>query len=216
MAGENNQIKKQYRGCSRLYYALRTVAADGTITRGTPKLVAKCKTVNANSEQSKEKVFADNHAQYSNKSGIAAVRTFDTFPIPFPVLAELFDDTVLEVADTIAYGENPDAEDVEVSIGYALHDGDPDKPCELVWVDRAVAQKRPDTVANTITETDTASEGQQIAFDIFTPEKAWTSTGKKNPSICVPVTDSIDVDTWFAQVVTWDNVNELFPKANAS
>lgn len=216
MAGENTALKKQYRGCSRLYYALRTKAADGTITRGAPKLLAICKAVNANSEQSKEKVFGDNHAQYSNKSGIAAVRTFDTFPIPFAVLADLFDDTVLEVADTIAYGENPDAEDVEVCIGYALHDGDPDNPCELVWVDRASAQKRPDVVSNTITESDTASEGQQIAFDIFTPEKAWEKTGKKNPSICVSVTDSIDVDKWFAQVVTWDNVNELFPTAAAT
>lgn len=211
MAGENTAIKKQYRGCSRLYFAKRTVAVDGTVTYDTPKLIAKCKAVNANSEQSREKVFADNHAQYSNKSGIAAVRTFDTLPIPFNVLAELFDDTVLKVADTQAYGENPDAEDVEVAIGYALHDGDPDEPCELVWAFRTVAQKRPDVVSNTIIEGDTASEGQQIAFDILTPEKAWTATGKKNPSISVPVTANIDVDAWFAQVVTWDNVTELFP-----
>ena len=203
-------MKKQYRGCSRLYYALRTVGADGTITRGTPKQLAICKTVSATSEQTKEKVFGDNHAQYTSASGISSVRTFDTFPIPLEVLAELFDDTIVKVADTVAYGINPDAEEVEVSIGYALHDGEPDKPCELVWVDRATAKKRPDTTANTITDTDTASEGQQIAFDILTPEKAWESTGKKNPSICVPVTDAIDVDKWFAQVVTWDNVATLF------
>lgn len=211
MAGENTAIKKQYRGCSRLYFSKRTVATDGAVTYAPPKLIAKCKAVNANSEQSREKVFADNHAQYSNKSGIAAVRTFDTLPIPFDVLAELFDDTILDVADTQAYGENPDAEDVEVAIGYALHDGDPDAPCELVWAFRTVAQRRPDIVSNTITEGDTASEGQQIAFDILTPEKAWTATGKKNPSISIPVTSNIDVDKWFAQVVTWDNVNELFP-----
>ena len=216
MAGENTTLKKQYRGCSRLYYALRTIAADGTITYGTPKMLAKVKAVNANSEQTREKVFADNHAQYSNKSGVAAVRTFDVLPIPFAVLAELFGDTVLEVEDTIAYGENPDAEDVEVAIGYALHDGDPDDPCELVWAFRTTAQKRPDTVSNTITDTDTASEGQQIAFDILTPEKAWTATKKKNPSICVPVTAKIDVDKWFAQVVTWDNVNTLFAAASTT
>lgn len=204
-------MKKQYRGCSRLYYALRTVGEDGTITRGVPKQLAPCKTVSATAEQSKEKVFADNKAQYTSASGVAAVRTFDTFPIPVEVLAELFDDTIVKVADTVAYGENPDAEEVEVSIGYALHDGNPDKPCELVWVDRATAQKRPDTTANTITETDTASEGQQIAFDILTPEKAWEATGKKNPSIKLTVTDAIDVDAWFEQVVTWDNVAELFP-----
>lgn len=216
MAGENTKIKKQYRGCSRLYFAKRTVAADGKVTYAVPKLLAKCKTVNATSEQSREKVFADNHAQYSNKSGITAVRTFDTLPIPFDVLAELFDDTILEVADTIAYGENPDAEDVEVAIGYALHDGDPDDPCELVWAFRTTAQKRPDVVSNTITEGDTASEGQQIAFDILTPEKAWEKTKKKNPFIWIPVTPNIDVDKWFAQVVTWDNANELFPTAQTN
>lgn len=212
MAGEK-VVKKQYRGCSRLYYALRTIAADGTVTRGTPKQLAICKGINAAVNQTSEKVHGDNKPQYTVKNGVSGTRTFDTLPIPFDVLAELFDDTVIEVADTIAYGENPDAEEVEVSIGYALHDGDEDDPSELVWVDRTVAQKRPDTVSNTITTTDTASEGQQIAFDILTPEKAWSKTGKKNPSICVPVTAAIDVDKWFEQVVTWDNVNELFPSS---
>lgn len=203
-------LKKQYRGCSRLYYAIRTVT-DGVVSYSTPKQIAPCKAVNATSEQTSEKVHGDNKPQYTSKSGVSGVRTFDTFPIPFEVLAELFDDTVVKVADTIAYGINPDAENVEVAIGYALHDGDEDDPCELVWVDRATAQKRPDVVSNTITTTDTASEGQQIAFDILTPEKAWTTTGKKNPSICVPVTENIDVEKWFEQVVTWDNVTELFP-----
>lgn len=204
-------MKKQYRGCSRLYYALRTVGTDGDVTYGTPKQLAICKTVSATAEQSKEKVFGDNKPQYTSASGVSAVRTFDTFPIPIEVLAEIFDDTIVTVADTKAYGINPDAEEVELAIAYALHDGNPDEPCELVWVYRAVAQKRPDTTANTITDTDTASEGQQIAFDILSPEKAWTATGKKNPSICVPVTDKIDVDKWFEQVVTFDNVATLFP-----
>lgn len=203
-------MKKQYRGCSRLYYAIRTKAASGDITYGVPKQIAPCKTVSATAEQSREHVFGDNKAQYTAKSGVADVRTFDTFPIPVEILAELFDDTTLEVADTVAYGINPDAEDVEVAIGYALHDGNEDEPCELVWAFRATAQKRPDVTANTITTDDTASEGQQIAFDIFAPEKAWTTTKKKNLSICVPVTAAIDVDKWFEQVVTWDNVAELF------
>ena len=204
-------MKKQYRGCSRLYYALRTIGEDGAITYATPKQLAPCKAVNATAEQTKEKVFADNHAQYTNKSGVADVRTFDTFPITDEVLAELFDDTVVKIADTTAYGINPDAEEVEVAIGYALHDGNPDKPCELVWAFKATAQQRPAKTSNTITDTDTASEGQQIAFDIFPPETAWTSTGKKNPAIRVSVTDKIDVEKWFAQVVTWDNAATLFP-----
>lgn len=203
-------MKKQYRGCSRLYYALRTRGTDGTITHGTPRQLAICKTVTATAEQTKELVFGDNKAQYTSKSGVTDTRTFDTFPIPFEVLADLFGDTLVEVADTKAYGINPDAEEVEVSIGYALHDGNEDEPCELVWIERAVAQKRPDVTSNTITSTDTASEGQQIAFDILTPEKAWATTGKKEPSICVPVTEKIDVDKWFEQVVTFDNVGTIF------
>ncbi len=204
-------MKKQYRGCSRLYYALRTVDETGVVTYGTPKQIAPCKAVSNTVEQSVEKVPADNKPQYTVKSGVNDVRTFDTFPIPFEVLAEIFDDTVVKVGDTIAYGVNPDAETVELAIGYALHDGKEDEPCELVWAFRATAQKRPDVVANTITGDDTSSEGQQIAFDLLSPEKAWTTTKKKNPSICVPVTAGIDVDAWFEQVVTWDNVAELFP-----
>lgn len=203
-------MKKQYRGCSRLYYALRTVSAEGAVTYGTPKQLAPCKAVNAAIEQASEKVFGDNKAQYTVKGGVTDVRTFDTFPIDLETLAELFGDTIVKVGDTFAYGVNPDAEPVEVAIGYALHDGKEDEPCELVWAFRTVAQKRPDTVANTITTSDTASEGQQIAFDILTPEKAWTTTNKKNPSICVPVTAAIDIEKWFEQVVTWDNVTEFF------
>lgn len=203
-------MKKQYRGCSRLYFAKRTVSAEGVVSYDTPKQLAICKTVSATVEQASEKVFGDNKAQYTVKGSVADVRTFDTFPIDLETLAELFGDTIVKVGDTIAYGVNPDAEPVEVAIGYALHDGDEDKPCELVWAFRTVAQKRPDTTANTITSGDTASEGQQIAFDILTPEKAWTTTKSKNPSICVPVTASIDVDKWFTQVVTWDNVNDIY------
>lgn len=204
-------MKKQYRGCSRLYYALRTVSAEGVVTYGTPKQIAPCKAVSNTVEQSVEKVHGDNKPQYTTKSGVNDVRTFDTFPIPFEVLAEIFDDTLVKIGETVAYGVNPDAETVELAIGYALHDGKEDEPCELVWAFRTTAQKRPDVVANTITGDDTASEGQQIAFDLLSPEKAWTKTGKKNPSICVPVVDGFDVDAWFAQVVTWDNVEELFP-----
>lgn len=210
------KMKKQYRGCSRLHYALRKIGEDGAVTYETPKPLAKCKTVSASVEQTREGVFADNKKQYNAKSGVNDVRTFDTFPIPEEVLAELFDDTIIKIADTVAYGINPDAEDVEVAIGYALHDGDEDKPCDLVWAFRSVAQQRPSTTSNTITTTDTGSEGQQIAFDVLSPEKAWTTTKKKNPAIRVPVTDSIDVEKWFAQVVTWDNVATLFPAAQTT
>lgn len=208
------EFKKQYRGCSRLYFAKRTADTEaGVMAWEKPKLLAPCKTVSNTKEQASEGVWADNHKKYNSRGGVEDVRTFDIFPPTLEVLAELFDDTLLDVADTVAYGDNPDAEFPEVAIGYALHDGDEDKPCELVWAFIATAQKRPDVTANTIQSGDTASEGQQIAFDIFKPDKAWEATGKKNTSICVRVTDAIDVEKWFAQVVTYDNVNTLFPKS---
>ena len=211
-----DEFRKQYRGCSRLYYAKRKAdAADGVMAWDTPQYLAPCKTVSNTKEQASEGVFADNHKKYNTRGGVEDVRTFDIFPPSLEALAELFDDTLVKVADTVAYGENPDAIFPEVAIGYALHDGEEDKPCELVWAFLATAQKRPDITANTI-QNDTASEGQQIAFDIFKPDAAWKATGKKNTSICVRVTDAIDVDKWFAQVVTYDNVNELFPENAAT
>lgn len=207
------EFRKQYRGCSRLYYAKRIADTEaGVMAWDKPKFLAPCKTVSNTKEQASEGVWADNHKKYNARGGVEDVRTFDIFPPTMEVLAELFDDTIIDVADTKAYGENPDAEIPDVAIGYALHDGDEDKPCELVWAFVANAQKRPDITANTI-QNDTASEGQQIGFDIFKPDKAWTTTGKKNPSICVRVTDAIDVDKWFAQVVTYDNIATLFPKS---
>lgn len=206
-------MKKQKRGCSRLYFALLTVSPEGVMSWATPKQLAPCKAVSAAIEQSAEGVWADNKKQYNVRSGISSARTFDILPIEEEVQAELFNDTIIDVADTVAYGVDPDAEPAAVAIGYALHDGDEDNPCELVWVFHAEAQKRPDVVANTITGDDTSSEGQQIVFDTFKPEKAWTKTGKKNPSISLRVTDKIDVDKWFEQVVTYDNIETLFPKS---
>lgn len=207
-------MKKQKRGCSRLFYALLTISPEGVMLWGEPKQVAPCKSVSAPFEQSVEGVWADNKKQYNVRGGISSVRTFDVLPIEEEVLADLFNDTLIEIADTVAYSEDPDAEPAAVALGYALHDGDEDNPSELVWVFHAEAQKRPDVVANTITGDDTSSEGQQIAFDTFKPEKAWTTTGKKNPSISIRVTKNIDVEKWFTQVVTPDNIATLFPSGS--
>ena len=47
----------QYRGCSRLYYATVTEAADGTLTFGTPTQLAPVKSVSRDLSSDSEKIF---------------------------------------------------------------------------------------------------------------------------------------------------------------
>ena len=204
--------KKQKRGCSRLHFAPITANTAEALTFGTPKPLARSKTIGATLEQSSESVWADNKRQYNVRSGVSNTRTFDIFPIAEETLAELFNDTMIKVGDKIAYGVDPVAEFPEMAYGYALHDGDEDKPCELVWAFIGVPQKRPDETANTI-DNSTGSEGQQLVVDFFKPEKAFETTKKKNLFIKMTVTEDMteaDIDKWFEQVVTWDNISTIY------
>lgn len=204
--------KRQKRGCSRLHYAPVTTNTAEALAFGVPKMLARSKTIGATLEQSSEPVWADNKRQYTVRSGVSSTRTFDIFPIAEETLAELFNDTTVKVGEKVAYGVDPDAEFPEMAYGYALHDGDEDKPCELVWAFVGVPQKRPDETANTI-DGGTGSEGQQLVVDFFKPEKAFTETGKKNLFIKMPVTADMteaDIDKWFEQVVTWDNIKTIY------
>lgn len=204
--------KKQKRGCSRLHFAPVTTNTAEALAFGDPKILARSKTIAATLEQSSEGVWADNKRQYNTRSGVSNTRTFDIFPIAEETLAELFSDTIKKIGDKVAYGVDPDAEFPEMAYGYALHDGDEDKPCELVWAFIGVPQKRPDETANTI-DGGTGSEGQQLVVDFFKPEKAFTATGKKNLFIKMTVTEDMtaaDIDKWFEQVVTWDNISTIY------
>ena len=204
--------KKQKRGCSRLHYAPVTTNTAEALVFGVPKMLARSKTIGATLEQSSEGVWADNKRQYNVRGGVNNTRTFDIFPIAEETLAELFNDTMVKVGEKIAYGVDPDADFPEMAYGYALHDGNEDKPCELVWAFIGVPQKRPDETASTI-DGGTGSEGQQLVVDFFKPEKAFTETGKKNLFIKMPVTADMteaDIDKWFEQVVTWDNIKTIY------
>lgn len=204
--------KKQKRGCSRLHYAPVTTNTAAALVFGTPKSLARSKTIGATLEQTGEPVWADNKKQYNVQHGVSNTRTFDIFPIAEETLAELFGDTIVKIGDKVAYGVDPDAEFPEMAYGYALHDGDENKPCELVWAFIGVPQKRPDETANTI-DGGTGSEGQQLVVDFFKPNKAFTTTGKKNLFVKMTVTEDMtdaDIDKWFEQVVTWDNISEIF------
>ena len=204
--------KKQKRGCSRLHYAPVTTNTAEALVFGVPKSLARSKTIAATLEQSSEDVWADNKRQYKVRSGVTNTRTFDVFPIDEATLAELFADTIIKIGDKNVYGVDPDAEFPEMAYGYALHDGDEDKPCELVWAFVGVPQKRPDETANTI-DGGTGSEGQQLVVDFFRPEKAFAATGKKNLFIKMTVTEDMteaDIAKWFEQVVTWDNISTIY------
>jgi phi13 family phage major tail protein len=205
--------KKQKRGCSRLHYAPIVANTAEALTFGEPKMLARSKTISATLEQSSEGVWADNKRQYNVRSGVSNTRTFDVFPIAEETLADIFGDSLLEVGGSKVYGVDPDAEFSEMAYGYALHDGDEDKPCELVWAFIGVPQKRPDETASTI-DSGTGSEGQQLVVDFFKPEKAFTATGKKNLFIKMTVTEDMtaaDINKWFEQVVTWDNISTIYP-----
>lgn len=204
--------KKQKRGCSRLHFAPVTTNTALALEFGEPKMLARSKTIAATLEQSSEPVWADNKRQYNVRSGVTNTRTFDVFPIAEETLAELFNDTLVKIGEKVAYGVDPDAEYPEMAYGYALHDGDENKPCELVWAFVGVPQKRPDETANTI-DGGTGSEGQQLVVDFFRPEKAFTTTGKKNLFVKMTVTEDMtadDIDKWFEQVVTWDNISTIY------
>lgn len=204
--------KKQKRGCSRLHYAPVTANTATELTFGEVKSLARSKTIAATLEQSSEGVWADNKKQYNVRGGITNTRTFDVFPIAEETLADLFGDTVVKIGEKVAYGVDPDAEFPEMAYGYALHDGDENKPCELVWAFIGVPQKRPDETANTI-DTGTGSEGQQLVVDFVRPEKAFEKTKKKNLFVKMTVTEDMtadDIDKWFEQVVTWDNIETIF------
>lgn len=204
--------KKQKRGCSRLHFAPIVANTAEALTFGEPKFLARSKTIGATLEQSSEPVWADNKRQYNVRGGVGNTRTFDIFPIAEETLAELFNDTMVKVGEKVAYGVDPDAEFPEMAYGYALHDGNEDKPSELVWAFIGVPQKRPDETANTI-DSGTGSEGQQLVVDFFKPAKAFETTKKKNLFIKMTVTDDMtaeDIDKWFEQVVTWDNISTIY------
>ena len=57
-----------------------------------------------------------------------------------------------------------------------------------------------------LTEHGTGSEGQSIEVTFTAPINKFTTTGERNLDMLMPVTADTDVDAWFSQVVTPDNV----------
>lgn len=207
-------MARQYRGCSRLYYAIETEGEGGSVTYGTPKHLAPVKAVSRDIASENEPVYADNVVQQRTYGATSVTRTFDVTRIEPEVVAELLGNTIVTIGsgDTAqkAYGTKPDGSSRPyVAIGYALHDGDVDKPCEIVWAFHCKVNSISKS-ANTIDD-GTGSEGQSIEIVNVAPKKAWTTTGNRELDFVLAVNENNadKVETFFAQVVTYDNASEI-------
>ena len=205
----------QYRGCSHLYYAIETEGADGTLTYGTPKVLAPVKSVSRDITDDNEKIYADNVVQDVTYGAKQVTRTFETIRIAPEVVAELLGDATMTIGDNNAILTNPDGSSKPyVAIGYALHDGDVDSPCEIVWAFHCKVNSI--TQSSATIDDGTGSEGQSVEIVNVAPKKAWTQTGKRNldfdliiPDDMVATDVSTLVTTFFTQVVTPDNASTV-------
>lgn len=196
----------QYRGCSRLYYAIETEDATGKVTYGTPKVLAPVKSVSREISSDNESIYADNVVQERVYGANSVTRTFETVRIAPDVVAELLGDALLQVGEVQAHLTRADgSKRPYVAIGYALHDGDVNTPCEVVWAYHCKVNSI--SVSTATIDDGTGSEGQSIEVVNVAPKQAWATTGERNLDFDLPIddTNSSLVEKFFAQVVTPDN-----------
>ena len=196
---------RQFRGCSSLVYAPYTYA-DGKVTFGAVKTLAEVKSVSREISSDNEEVWADNKLQDTTYGGTSVTRTFGCMRLDPSVDAELLGKSVVEVGTNKLYGTAPDGSTRPYfAIGYALHDGDVNRPCEIVWGYKGIVNSITQT-ANTI-DRGTASEGQEVSITFSAPDVAWTKTSKNELDFALPVTEANKglVAKWFAKVITPDN-----------
>ena len=197
-------MAKQYRGCSKLVYAIVTERAEG-ITYGEVKELAPVKAISREIQSDSEDVWADNTLQEKTYAGSKVTRSFETTRILPEVEAELLGNTVITAGTKKAYATDPNGSTRPyIAVGYALHDGDVDNPCELVWAFKGKVNSI-SKASNTIDD-GTGSEGQTVEIEFVAPRDAFTTTGKRNLDIVLPVEDAANVEKWFAQVITPDNI----------
>lgn len=201
-------MAKQYRGCSHLVYAIVT-ESEGATEYGTPKVLAPVKSVSRDIDASHENVWADNAIQETHFSGTKVTRSFDCTRLDPAVEAELLGLTVVEIGSGKAYATDPDgANRPYIAVGYALHDGDAENPCEVVWAYHGKVLSI-SKASNTIDD-GTGSEGQTVGIEFSAPVNKFTKTGKRNLDLCSAVNGQVTVDKWFKQVVTPDNASTVF------
>lgn len=200
-------MARQYRGCSRLVYAKYNYDPEtDTVTFGDVKKLCEVKSISREVSSENEEIWADNKLQDTTYGGTSVTRTFGCMRVAPEVEAELLGKTVVTAGTNKLYGTAPDGSNRPyVAIGYALHDGEVNKPCEVVWGYKAVVNSISQT-ANTI-DRGTASEGQEVNVTFSAPDVAWTKTGNNELDMALSITaeNKALVDKWFAKVITPDN-----------
>ena len=200
-------MARQYRGCSRLVYATYTYDADkDTVTFGNVKKFCEVKNISREISGDNEEVWADNKLQDVTYGGTSVTRTFGCMRVDPDVEAEVLGKTVVDVGTNKMYGTAPDGSSRPyIAVGYALHDGDVNRPCEVVWAYKAMVNSISQT-ANTI-DRGTGSEGQEVNVTFSAPDKAWNATGKNELDFAMAITEDNKalVAKWFAKVITPDN-----------
>lgn len=201
---------RQFRGCSRLYYATYSVE-DGAIVFGTPKKVGEVKSISREISSDSEEVWADNKLDDTVFGGTAVTRTFGMTRIDPAVEAELLGNTAVEVGSNTLYGTPASGESRPYfAFGYALHDGAVASPVEIIWCFKGIVNSI-SKAANTI-DRGTGSEGQEIQVTFGAPDVAWTKTNNFELDIYMPcneTTPAATIDKWFTQVVTYDNAETV-------
>ena len=208
---------RQYRGCSRLYVADYTYdETTGAVTFGVPKKFGDVKNISREVSSESEEVWADNKLSETTFGGTAVTRTFGCTRIDPAIQAEVLGETVITIGSGETakklYGTAPDGSTRPYkAFGYALHDGNVEKPCEIVWAFKGIVNSISKT-ANTI-DRGTTSEGQEVSVTFGAPDKAWEKTGKADLDIYEALdskaVDNKYVDNWFKQVVTPDNAETV-------
>lgn len=198
---------RQYRGCSTLVYATYNfdpVAKE--VTFGEVKPFAEVKNISREINNESEEVWADNQLNDTTYGGTTVTRTFGCTRIDPAVDAEVLGKSVVTAGENKMYGTAPDGSTRPyIAVGYALHDGDVNSPCEVVWAYKAIVNSI-SQAANTI-DRGTGSEGQEANMTFHAPDKAWTKTGKSELDLTMPITatNKALVDKWFGTVITPDN-----------
>lgn len=203
---------RQYRGCSRLYYATYEVDTDGAIKFGALKKVGEVKNISREISSESEEVWADNKLDDTTFGGTAVTRTFGMTRLDPAVEAELLGSTVLEVGDNKIYGTPADGSTRPYfAFIYALHDGNVNQPCEIVAAYKGIVNSI-SKAANTI-DRGTGSEGQEIQVTFNSVDVAWVKTKGNELDFALALDSKVDntaiVEKWFTQVVTPDNAETV-------
>ena len=204
---------RQYRGCSKLYYAPYQYDAEtNKVTFGTLKKFGDVKSISIELAAESEEVWADNKLDDITYGGASATRTFGCTRIDPAVVAEVLGKTTITVGGKTLFGNAPDASARKYfAFVYLLHDGDVNKPCEVVTAFRGMVNSISQT-ANTI-DRGTASEGQEVSVTFAAPDVPWAKTGKADLDISEAFDSKTvtleEVNKWYAQVVTYDNAETV-------